>query len=460
MHRNALLAVLLAGCTGQDTDETAAPDGPPACGDGVTDADEACDDGEANDDAAPDACRTDCSLPACGDGVTDAGESCDDGEAWGGDGCDAACALEVGSSEVEPNDAWSSANPAGQPGNGALPEGDVDCWSVDLPSCGAVSALQTGDCAPSMTLALHDPDGALVAVGAPGADGCAILDPADQPGARWVRSSGAWSVCAEAVNGAEIRGYSLAVEAVDPLSLGILEADDPDGDGVPNHCDPDRDGDGVPDGDDNCPDVSNGPDTTALSLSPKGYVRTWLAAGPFTTGVTSGTCRPSEDAFVGEPVVTATVGDPAGVNTWAAAFPSSDVYDFNVPWGSVAAPREAYVLVYLQSATARSLTLAVGSDDGVFAWWNGELVLDVPDCTGVNADQFKADVDVVAGTNTLLLKIYDQGGGWGIMARLLDSAGNGVTDLVPTLAPDGSGWLPDQTDSDADGLGDVCDPTP
>ena len=67
------------------------------CGDGVlSPACERCDDGAGNDDAAPDACRTDC-LPAhCGDGAVDGGEQCDDGNLDACDGCDAFCDVEAG----------------------------------------------------------------------------------------------------------------------------------------------------------------------------------------------------------------------------------------------------------------------------------------------------------------------------------------------------------------------------
>ena len=100
----------------------------------------------------------------------------------------------------------------------------------------------------------------------------------------------------------------------------------------------------------------------------------------------------------------------------------------------------------------------MGADDGVFAWWNDVRVLDVASCQGVNTDQFQASVDVVAGWNTLLLKVRDWGGGWGVQARLLDG-GVPVTDLELSLSPDGS-WAPDQSDRDGDGIGDACDPAP
>jgi cysteine-rich repeat protein len=73
------------------------PSGAAVCGDGVLHpACERCDDGAANDDAASDACRTDC-LPAhCGDGTVDAGEACDDGNFAYCDGCTPSCQIETG----------------------------------------------------------------------------------------------------------------------------------------------------------------------------------------------------------------------------------------------------------------------------------------------------------------------------------------------------------------------------
>ena len=67
---------------------------PPVCGDGTVDAGEACDDGNT---ANGDGCDENCALetPAvCGDGVVGGDEACDDGNVVNGDGCDANCAAE------------------------------------------------------------------------------------------------------------------------------------------------------------------------------------------------------------------------------------------------------------------------------------------------------------------------------------------------------------------------------
>ena len=79
-------------------------------------------------------------------------------------------------------------------------------------------------------------------------------------------------------------------------------------------------------------------------------------------------------------------------------------------------------------------------------------------CQGTVVDSTKVKVMLLAGWNTLLIKVYDQGGGWGNYARFLDGA-TPVTDLELSLSPHGA-WAPDQTDSDKDGVGDVCDKTP
>lgn len=429
---------------------------PPGCGDGVLDADEGCDAGAANSDTAPAACRTDCFPARCGDAVVDPGEGCDDGGHLGGDGCTVDCRAETGTPEAEPNESWEQATPAGSEADGSLGEGDVDCWAFEVGDCDASWIEEVAPCSRAMLLSLHDPLGNVVATGGPEDDGCAAVDPADMPGARF-QLAGTWSVCAASLTGAAIDGYALAIATADTEDLGLdVTGTDSDRDAVPDTCDADLDGDGIDNATDNCPTVSNGPATPAPALSADGYVRTWLAAGPFTGGVTTGECRPSEEPFVGEDAdLAVTLGDPAGDETWTAALLGGDRFDMASRYSSAAAPREAYALVYLRDDVDETLTLSLGADDGVFAWWNGEQVLDVASCQGVVADQFQAPVEALAGWNTLLVKVRDWGGGWGTAARLLRE-GAPAAELEPSLVP-GASWTPDQSDADGDGVGDVCE---
>ncbi|WP_437599982.1 DUF4215 domain-containing protein [Sorangium sp. So ce590] len=63
----------------------------PRCGDGALDPGEACDDSNAADG---DGCSAACEIevpPRCGDGALDPGEPCDDGNVASGDGCEVDC---------------------------------------------------------------------------------------------------------------------------------------------------------------------------------------------------------------------------------------------------------------------------------------------------------------------------------------------------------------------------------
>jgi cysteine-rich repeat protein len=459
-----MLACLVLGAC--DADPGAGPAGAveARCGDGVLDPGEVCDDGDTNSDTAADACRTSCLAASCGDAVIDAGEACDDGNDWGGDGCTPACAAEAGALEEEPNDdpAGAGAWPGGIV-HGALPAGDADCFWFPLPACAAVGARIVDDCATPVTLALFDPSGAELAAGVPGEGGCAVLDPAEAPGARFVEA-GDWTICVRGLLGEVVHGYALEITFVAPedAAYPLPAFEDPDGDGRPDVCDDDRDGDGVDDATDNCPDVPNGPDAAPLLPSAGGFIRHWLTVGPF-TGLTSDMdCRPTDANLVAidDATVAPALGDldVSGTKPWIVLWSWGDRLEFLDDYGGVGAPREVYSAVYLRSDTSRALTLGVGPDDGARVWLNGTAMPDIPFCQGTNVDSTTWDVSLDAGWNTLVIKVYDQGGGWGNYVRFLD-AGVPVTDLEVSLSASAS-WVSDQSDGDGDGEGDLCDDTP
>ncbi len=465
-----LLTLLLCACPsgenvepGDDDDDTTEPDpAQPGCGDGVIDVGEECDDGEANSDTEPDACRTDCFAAHCGDEVIDSGEVCDDGSPYGGDGCTPICTAEDGQLEEEPNDTTAEAEDwTGGIVHGAITAADTDCFSFEIAACESVEARIVGECPLPATLTLHDPDGAGVAVGTPDADGCALLDPAQAPGARYA-PSGAWTLCVSGLLEGEVPFYALEITVVPPDGnpYEVADDDDPDGDGLPNKCDWDSDGDGVDNDDDNCPERPNGPDMDPLVPSADGFLRQWLGAGPYTGTDSAQDCLPSDDQLVAEDdaLVTPALGDAAGDLIWTVYWSDDDRLEYLNDYGHVGAPREVYNATYVYSATARDLTLGLGPDDGARVWLNHEQVMDEPGCQGTVVDYFTAEVSLVEGWNVLVVKVRDQGGGWGNYARFLDGE-TPVTDLEISLSPDGP-WESNQEDADGDGQGDVCDTTP
>jgi hypothetical protein len=77
-----------------------------------------------------------------------------------------------------------------------------------------------------------------------------------------------------------------------------------------------------------------------------------------------------------------------------------------------------YLATVIDSPIEQSAELLVGSDDGVAVWLNGESYLDHLDVArGVTVDQERVRVSLRAGSNVLLLKVSQFGGGWGVCAR-------------------------------------------
>ena len=455
-----MLVVLLWGCHSSSGDDTAWV--APGCGDGVVDDGEACDDGPANSDLHADACRTDCSLARCGDGTTDAQETCDDGNASGGDGCTPWCTEETGEIETEPNDDPATGSPLTEPTVfGSLPEADVDCYAFSLESCGAVRARQQAPCSEQVAFTLFDASAAEVAVGTPGADGCAVLDPSEAAGASQALP-GEWTLCISPWTD-PVGGYAATIEPLDFETAGIAASPalDLDFDGRANTCDLDIDGDGVRDDEDNCPFAPNGLGMAAPRPTPTdGYIRAWLMAGPFGGTKTADQCLPSANDLVATPDGAAepSVGGQAGTLEWTAFWSTIDRIEYLTDYEWMPPPREAYSAIYVYSAASRDAEIAVGPDDGIRVWWDGSVVIDLATCQGTIPDFVTAPVAMTTGWHTLLLKVRDQGGGWGNYARFLDPKGEPITDLE--LSMTAGPWIDDQTDSDGDGKGDACDITP
>ncbi len=456
-----------------DTDDT--PDVTVVlCGNGTVDVDEACDDGAANSDTNPGACRTDCAPARCGDGVRDGGEVCDDHNLDGGDGCDALCFDEVGPGDIEPNDlpAQARAIQAGQPASGGLGELDVDCWAVDVPANGWIAARVTGPdgaCPPEAVLRAYDATGSTVAVAVPASsDACVSLDPSEAEGVQYLEA-GTYAVCVEGLFLTAVPAYRLVVEVGDDSCLeGGFNPPaelDADGDRVADVCDSDDDNDGLPDTNDNCPLVPNSGTSAGFDTAREGYLRQWLVAGPF-TGLSAGpggSCAPSEAAVAHESddgLAEPAVGDPTTAGTWTLWMlrGSNTAIDFNERLTS-STPNEALAISWVWSATEREVRLAYGADDGSRAWLNGELLGTDPTCHGVNTDSLVHDVTLLAGWNRLAIRVRNTGGGFGLKARFKTLGGSAITDLLVSPSADGT-WVPDQSDRDGDGVGDVCDSSP
>ena len=249
---------------------------------------------------------------------------------------------------------------------------------------------------------------------------------------------------------------------IDETAFELSAGDDPDGDGRPDVCDDDRDGDGVLNADDNCPDVPNGAAPINAAPSADGFLRSWLAAGPYGDLSSPERCLPVAEPRIDaldDADITPELGGAAGDRSWQLLLSGEDRVELLGAFGGIGAPREAYLAGWIRSATPQDATIALGPDDGARVWLDGEVVLEVSGCQGTNIDQFTAPVSLSGEWQQLHMKIYDQGGGWGTYVRLLDLDGAPITDLEFALSTDGP-LVSDQTDSDGDGIGDACDEDP
>ena len=96
-------------------------------------------------------------------------------------------------------------------------------------------------------------------------------------------------------------------------------------------------------------------------------------------------------------------------------------------WGGE--QRVAYLRSAVWSEATREVNLELGSDDGVKAWWNGQVVLSSNVQRAVAPAQEKVKLSLQPGWNQLLLKITQNNQGWGACARFSQPDGAPITDL-------------------------------
>ena len=96
------------------------------------------------------------------------------------------------------------------------------------------------------------------------------------------------------------------------------------------------------------------------------------------------------------------------------------------PHGFASGTYTTYLHRTIVAATARRMHLTLGSDDAIKVFCNGELVLQNNTRRGVQPDQEQLQIQLRAGTNTLLIKIVNYGGAGGMYFQ---SVAETVTDL-------------------------------
>lgn len=190
-------------------------------------------------------------------------------------------------------------------------------------------------------------------------------------------------------------------------------------------------------------------DSSALKerLSPyvdeQGYIRQWLVLGSF-GGVDRDQIL-SHDFVGGEKKLSPREGEELSGKKWKIHTATQAFLDLREALSGETLENVAgYMAIYVHSPRARDIILdtpdmvdlAIGSDDGVRAWLNGEEILTSHAVRPWLADQEKVKgVKLQKGWNLLVLKISQFEGDWKASARFLTSSGLPVTDLEYAIQP-------------------------
>lgn len=95
----------------------------------------------------------------------------------------------------------------------------------------------------------------------------------------------------------------------------------------------------------------------------------------------------------------------------------------------------AYAATWIDSPRDLDAVLAVGSDDGIAAWLNGESVLNHQEKRGYHSKSDRAPIRLKQGANFLLLKITQDKHGWSFCAHLETPEGTPLTEVRTRLSP-------------------------
>jgi hypothetical protein len=174
-------------------------------------------------------------------------------------------------------------------------------------------------------------------------------------------------------------------------------------------------------------------ETPVYTAEPSGeFMRSWLLLGPFpmtlAPGETIDTIRIASfyhdylSAHGGEGNArievgqTETAGDSSA--TWKLHRSSDDYVDLDVALSKDDAVI-GYAYCEIESSETIACALALGSNDGVQVWMNGERVWDHPGGRGLRINDDIIPVVLHEGRNSLLIKVEERGNRWQLACRIV-----------------------------------------
>ncbi len=157
-----------------------------------------------------------------------------------------------------------------------------------------------------------------------------------------------------------------------------------------------------------------------------GFINNWMVIGPFDTEVTPQTPTEVTPGFIKkyppekEIKLSKTYSGKNGDVKWKKVkIEKNGLLDFNKIFNPYTGAI-VYAYAEVESPNNRKAVITLGSDDGAKVWINGELVYNKTIWRGAVQDEELLDVNLKKGKNTILVKIENNIGGWGLIIRIVD----------------------------------------
>jgi len=183
------------------------------------------------------------------------------------------------------------------------------------------------------------------------------------------------------------------------------------------------------------------------------FLRSWLICGRFAnpqkssnedtlttlrTGIDTNYLKNYSDEGAAHP--TSGTQEPLSTGdkiTWTPYISPTDTVDFTRIFTDHQTNNcVAYAYTTVTSPIPDDLFMTVGKDHAIRVWLNGKLVHTKIAPSGVTPDEDIVRVHLNQGSNTLLVKVVNAGGGWGFALRLAHPIELGDTLFRPWVAPE------------------------
>jgi mono/diheme cytochrome c family protein len=170
-----------------------------------------------------------------------------------------------------------------------------------------------------------------------------------------------------------------------------------------------------------------------LAMQPASF-GPWHVAGPIVTGTGE---EARDTVFAPRTNIDFDAPLDDGTTRWRAAGDTDgQVQMYAQDIGAVLLAR------HIDAPGPRTTDIAIGSDDAVWVWLNGEEILASDVRRGVGPDQEFLSLDLVAGRNDLVIKVVNYGGGFGSFHRIVHTGVAGAPTPYELATEPGARVLP------------------